>query len=73
MKLRSRRVVRAVALVEAAAGLFLVGFAWLDLQHVVSLGTVLVLVIGMGLVVAGVRELVATRPTQPVDLRGPRD
>ena len=61
MKRRSRRVVIAVALVKTAAGLFLAGFALLDLQHVVSLGTVLVLVIGAGLVVAGVQALARRR------------
>ena len=61
MKRRSRGVAVAVALVETAAGLFLAGFALLDLQHVVSLGTVLVLVIGAGLVVAGVRALARAR------------
>ena len=73
MKLRSRGVVRAVALVESAAGFVLAGFALLDLQHVANLGTVLVLVIGVGLVVAGVRALAATRPAPPVEPRGPRD
>lgn len=57
----SRGVALAVALVKGAAGLFLVGFAALDLQHVVSLGTVLVLVIGAGLVVAGVQALAGAR------------
>lgn len=61
MRRRSRGVVIAVALVETAAGLFLAGFALLDLQHVVSLGTVLVLVIGAGLVVAGVQALARAR------------
>ena len=61
MKFRSRGDVRAVALVESAAGLVLAGFALLDLQRVVSLGTVLMLVIGVGLVVAGVLALARRR------------
>jgi len=61
MKRRSRGVAVAVALVEAAAGLVLVGLALLDLQHVASLGTVLMLVIGAGLVVAGVQALASRR------------
>ena len=60
MRRRSRGVATAAALVESAAGLFLVGSALVDLQHVVSLGNVLVLVIGAGLVVAGVRDLTAS-------------
>ncbi|TWX34966.1 hypothetical protein ES689_14070 [Frigoribacterium sp. ACAM 257] len=61
MKRRSRGVVVAVALVELAAGLFLVGVALLELHRVVSLGIVLVLVIGAGLVVAGVQALARGR------------
>ena len=61
MKRRSRGVAVAGALVETAVGLFLAGFAVLDLQHGVSVGTVLVLVIGAGLVVAGVQALARRR------------
>jgi hypothetical protein len=61
MKRRSRGVAVAVGLVETAAGLFLAGLALLDLQHVVSLVNVLVLVIGAGLVVAGVQALTRRR------------
>lgn len=57
MTRRSRGVALAVALVKGAAGLFLVGLALLDLQHVVSLVNVLVLLIGAGLVVAGAQAL----------------
>ena len=61
MTRRSRGVAVAVALVETAVGLFLAGFALLDLLRVVSLGTVLMLVIGVGLVVAGVLALARRR------------